>query len=91
MLPVVDKPLIQYAVEEAIAAGVPVCAYRRGGVSEIVREGINGYFAVPDNCDELARGVHKCMSLDSERCRLSIVDTFSMDAFAQRVYQFLGV
>ena len=28
MLPLVDKPLIQYAVEEAVAAGLPFVAFR---------------------------------------------------------------
>ena len=35
MLPVVDKPLIQYAVEEAVAAGITELVFITGGVPSI--------------------------------------------------------
>lgn len=37
---------------EAMACGIPVAATRSGGVPEIVRDGVNGIVAEPDNIDE---------------------------------------
>jgi UDP-glucose:tetrahydrobiopterin glucosyltransferase len=36
-------------VVEALACGVPVIAYKRGGPSEIVQHGQTGYLADPDD------------------------------------------
>ena len=40
---------------EAMAAGVPVVAFRVGGLPELVRPGQTGLLAEPGDCDELAR------------------------------------
>src|SRR6202045_2213399 len=36
MLPVVDKPLIQYAIEEAKAAGIEECYFVTGGAKKAI-------------------------------------------------------
>lgn len=49
------------AMLEAMAAGVPVLAYRHGGAAELVAHGVNGYLAQPDNIDDLAQGLNYCL------------------------------
>jgi glycosyltransferase involved in cell wall biosynthesis len=40
---------------EAFAYGIPVIGSRRGGIPEIIEDGVNGYLFDPDNKDELVR------------------------------------
>ena len=40
-------------VVEALACGVPVVAYKRGGPSEIIKHGETGYLAKPDDKESL--------------------------------------
>lgn len=46
---------------EAMAAGVPVLAFRRGGNAEIVKHGVNGYLANPYDYDDLEEGLRYCI------------------------------
>ncbi len=43
-----------YSVLEALACGVPVVAYRTGGLHEQVRDGVNGYLVEPGDLDAFA-------------------------------------
>ena len=36
-------------IVEALACGVPVIAYKRGGLSEIIQHGETGYLGAPDD------------------------------------------
>jgi len=56
---------------EAQMAGCPVAAYRRGGLPEVVEEGVGGFLAVPDDVDDLARAIVKCRALDRTKVRAS--------------------
>ncbi len=47
------------AAIEAQAAGCPVIAYRRGGATETVREGITGFFFETQTAEALAQAVHR--------------------------------
>ncbi|MBY6217885.1 glycosyltransferase family 4 protein [Qipengyuania aquimaris] len=49
-----DEPLGRVAFE-ALAHGVPIFASRRGGLKEIVRDGVNGWLFEPGNAAELCR------------------------------------
>jgi len=48
-------------VLEALASGVPVLGYARGGLVDLVQHGIDGYLAAPGDLDDLARGLAWCM------------------------------
>src|SRR5262245_19720080 len=62
MMPIVDKPLIQYAVEEAIAAGV----------SELIFVTGRGKRAIEDHFDKAFELEHE-LSQRGSRCLLKIV------------------
>jgi UDP-glucose:tetrahydrobiopterin glucosyltransferase len=56
-------------VLEALACGVPVVAYRRGGPADIVREGETGWLVTPDSVDELAGALGRLAVIDRRACR----------------------
>jgi UDP-glucose:tetrahydrobiopterin glucosyltransferase len=76
-------------VVEAMACGVPVAAYARGGPGELVREGINGALAVPDDLDALAAAVQRAALLDRGACRAWAEAHHSPEAFTARIEAWL--
>lgn len=46
---------------EAMASGAAILAFDHGGVSELVRHGVNGYLAQPDDYEDLANGLDYCL------------------------------
>ena len=48
-------------VLEAMAAGVPVLGYDYGGNSDLVKHGVTGYLARPNDIDDLAKGLQYCL------------------------------
>jgi UDP-glucose:tetrahydrobiopterin glucosyltransferase len=54
---------------EAQVAGCPVAAYARGALPEVVGEGAGGFLAQPDEVEELARAIRRCLELDRAAVR----------------------
>lgn len=77
-------------VVEALACGVPVAAYARGGPAELVQEGITGSLATPDDRQALAAAVRRAMGLDRSACRSWVERHCSQAAFAGRIEAWLG-
>lgn len=46
---------------EALASGVPVLGFDHGGNKEMVKHGVNGYLAFPNNYEDLAEGLEYCV------------------------------
>ena len=76
-------------VVEAMACGVPVVAYKRGGPSEIIEHGLTGFLVEPDNRDELLKYLRLISSLDRRRCRDWVENNASTDIFADKVENWL--
>ncbi len=74
---------------EAMACGVPVIAYRRGGPAEIVDDGVTGFLVEPDDIDGLVHAVERLDQLDRVACRQRVEEEFSTAALAARVEQWL--
>jgi UDP-glucose:tetrahydrobiopterin glucosyltransferase len=70
---------------EAMACGVPVIAYRRGGPAEIVTDGETGFLVPPDDIDGLVTAVGRLDELDRIACRQRVEEQYSTLAFARRV------
>lgn len=70
------------AAIEALACGTPVLARRVGGLPEIIRDGIDGFFG--DDALELAFHVPEVAGLDREAIRESVIDRFSARRMADR-------
>jgi glycosyltransferase involved in cell wall biosynthesis len=60
---------------EALACGAPVIARRVGGLDEIIRDGIDGFFG--DDVEEMAFMVDRVGTLDRDAIRASVIDRFS--------------
>jgi glycosyltransferase involved in cell wall biosynthesis len=68
------------AAIEALACGTPVLARRVGGLPEIIRDGIDGFFG--DDAAEIAYFVPEVESLDRRAIRKSVVERFSAGRMA---------
>ncbi|WP_088892858.1 glycosyltransferase family 4 protein [Leptolyngbya ohadii] len=74
---------------EALACGVPVIAYRRGGPAEIVQDGRTGWLVEPDSVSGLVDAIQKLDKIDRQICRLSAEQNYSMQAMGERVEGWL--
>jgi len=70
---------------EAMACGVPVIAYRRGGPAEIVIDGETGFLVEPDDVAGLVTAVARIGEIDRIVCRQRVEENYSTDALAARV------
>jgi UDP-glucose:tetrahydrobiopterin glucosyltransferase len=70
---------------EALACGVPVIAYRRGGPSEIVRDGETGFLVEPDSIRGLVDAIARLEEIDRHACRDRAEQEFSLEAMGDRV------
>ncbi|WP_269623247.1 glycosyltransferase family 4 protein [Prochlorococcus marinus] len=77
-------------VMEAMACGVPVVAYDRGGPSEIVKSGITGWLTTPDDIDELTQSISKIDQINRINCRDWAVETASYQAFCKRIFSWIS-
>ena len=65
-----DEPFGLVAAE-AQMAGCPVAAYRRGGLPEVIEDAVSGCLARPDDVDDLAAAIGRCLTLDRAGVRAS--------------------
>lgn len=70
---------------EALACGVPVIAYDRGGPGEIVTSGETGWLVTPDAISELVEAIAKLDKIDRHTCRAAAERTYSMKAMGDRI------
>ncbi len=81
---------------EAMAAGTPVIASRTGGLTEIVRDGTDGYLVTPGDLTGFLGAVDRILA-DPERARamgdagrVRAADAFSEDRFYARLMAVYG-
>lgn len=70
---------------EALACGVPVIAYQRGGPAEIVRSRETGYLVAPDDVAGLVTAIGQVATISRARCRQHAEKQYSLAAMADRV------
>ena len=69
---------------EALACGVPIVAYRRGGPSEIVKHGTTGYLVEPDSISGLVEAIEQIDRLDRAKCRQQAEIEYSLSSLGDR-------
>lgn len=74
---------------EALACGVPVIAYRRGGPAEIVRHGKTGWLVEPDSVAGLVKAIGQIDQIDRHQCRQQAETEYSLEAMGDRVEQWV--
>ena len=77
-------------VVEALACGVPVIAYKRGGPSEIIQHGQTGYLAEPDDKKNMLYFVEIIEKIERKKCREWVEKNASTDVFANKVLNWLN-
>lgn len=76
-------------VVEALACGVPVATYARGGPGELIEEGCNGALARPDDVADLVAACRRALAVERAACRRWAERHCSLDGFAVRVESWL--
>ena len=77
-------------VVEALACGVPVVAYKRGGPSEIIQHRQTGYLTEPDNKKNLLSYVKIIEKIKRKNCRAWVEQNASTEIFANKVINWLN-
>jgi glycosyltransferase involved in cell wall biosynthesis len=87
LMPVKWEEPFGLVAAEAQVAGCPVAAYARGALPEVVVEGAGGFLAMPDDVDDLARAIGRCLELDRgavrEQARQRLLLDRSLDAYEE--------
>jgi glycosyltransferase involved in cell wall biosynthesis len=73
-----DEPFGLVAAE-AQAAGTPVVAFARGGLTEIVDHGVTGFLVEPGNVAAAVASLASVEALDRRRCRQHAVDELNLE------------
>jgi len=77
-------------VMEALACGTPCVAFNIGGMPDMIDHNENGYLAQPFDSVDLANGIEKILSEDSERflvnTRKKVEENFEITKVARRYY-----
>ncbi|MBE9118912.1 glycosyltransferase family 4 protein [Lusitaniella coriacea LEGE 07157] len=69
---------------EALACGVPVISYRRGGPAEIVRDAQTGFLVEPDSVAGLVDAIARIDEIDRSACRQQAEREYSLTALGNR-------
>ena len=75
---------------EALACGVPVVAYRRGGPAEIVSHGKTGWLVKPDSVGGLVDAIQKLDRISRYHCRQQAESKYSLPALGERFEHWFG-
>lgn len=73
---------------EALACGVPVISYARGGPVEIVRHNETGFLVEPDRIEGLCEAVESLPRIKRTACRRQAETQFSIQALGDRFEQW---
>ncbi len=76
-------------IVEAMACGVPVVAYNRGGPGELINSGVTGWLVEPDDVEALKLSVMKVNEIDRLACRNWVEKYASLDVFAKHVEDWI--
>jgi len=76
-------------IVEAMACGVPVVAYKKGGPSEIIQHGETGFLVKANDKKSLLAFTKKINSINRKRCREWVENNASSNIFAQKVVSWL--
>ena len=77
-------------VVEAMACGVPVIAYKRGGPSELIQHGQTGFLVDQDNKEDMLSYLKIIDKINRRKCREWVEKNASTNIFANKVVNWLS-
>jgi UDP-glucose:tetrahydrobiopterin glucosyltransferase len=69
---------------EALACGVPVISYNRGGPASIIKDGETGFLVEPDSITGLIEATKGLDRINRQTCRDTAQKVFSLEALGER-------
>ena len=82
-----NLPLV---LQESMACGTPMVSFKIGGVPDLVRSGVTGYLAQPEDAIDLSNGIVQLLEDDAQRekmsqnCRAIALAEYPLELQAQR-------
>ncbi len=82
-----NLPLV---LQESMACGTPMVSFKIGGVPDLVRPGITGYLATPEDADDFCDGIMKLLEDEnlrdemSQNCRAIALEEYPLELQAKR-------
>ncbi|BEV35928.1 glycosyltransferase [Synechococcus sp. M16CYN] len=76
-------------VVEALACGVPVIAYDRGGPGELIKSGETGWLVPADDVAALTSALNRIDEIDRMDCRAWVESHATHEVFSARVYDWI--
>jgi glycosyltransferase involved in cell wall biosynthesis len=95
LLPTRADVLALVSIESA-ACGTPIVSFRVGGMPDLVRHGITGYLADPENVEDFRNGIIELLNDEnlrremSQQCRALVEKEFNMELYVQRFVRLCG-
>lgn len=74
---------------EAMSCGVPVIAFKRGSVPEVIKDGVNGY--IVNNTNEMIGSVSKLKNINSENVRKDCIKNYSRKVIAKQYLELFNI
>jgi glycosyltransferase involved in cell wall biosynthesis len=88
-----DEPF-GMAAAEAQACGTPVVAFQRGGLGEMIADGVTGFLVAPDDIRGAAEAVRRAAEISRPACRAHAINHLdlerSLDAHEQLYGRVIG-
>jgi UDP-glucose:tetrahydrobiopterin glucosyltransferase len=75
---------------ESLSCGVPLIAYSRGGLREMVKDGQTGFLVEPDSINGLIEAISRIDEIDRLNCRQFAESEYSLTVFGERLENWLG-
>jgi len=85
-----DEPF-GMAAAEAQACGTPVVAFRRGGLGEMIADGVTGFLVAPDDVRGAAEAVRRAADVSRPACRAHAVDHLDLERSLDAHEQLYGL
>ncbi|MBE9127561.1 MULTISPECIES: glycosyltransferase family 4 protein [unclassified Coleofasciculus] len=76
--------------QEAMACGTPTVSFKIGGVPDLVRPGVTGYLAKPEDVTDFCNGIMQLLEDRSlreylgQQCRRIVLEEYQLELYAQR-------